>query len=353
MKEKLELIAVKNNVYKANLHCHSTYSDGKFTVEELKKMFIEQGYQIVAFTDHVICHDHSELTDENFLALTAYELEIPQDDLPLQSEYRKCYHMNLFAKEPHNTMHVYFDPKLAWGNTAKYAGSVVNDPTTPNERPYNLETVQGVIDAANRNGFLVTYNHPSWSLQNFEDYKTLNGIWGVEVSNTACRNMGFENDSHPHIFQDIIRSGKKVFPIAADDCHHQWHMFSGFVKIFADKLTYSEIINSLENGNFYASTGPEIESVSIKNNIINIKCSPCRQIRVLTERRCAFSNISRDGNPFTDVSFDLSHWFFGALSEKKDDAYIRIHITDENGYSAYTRAYFYDEVKNAFVEPEK
>jgi len=39
--------------YKGNIHTHTTSSDGKFTVEELKKLYKELGYSFIVITDHV------------------------------------------------------------------------------------------------------------------------------------------------------------------------------------------------------------------------------------------------------------------------------------------------------------
>ena len=38
--------------YKANLHSHSTVSDGVKTPEELKEMYKAEGYSVFAYTDH-------------------------------------------------------------------------------------------------------------------------------------------------------------------------------------------------------------------------------------------------------------------------------------------------------------
>ena len=38
--------------YRANLHAHSTLSDGKLSPEELKRAYRAQGYSILAITDH-------------------------------------------------------------------------------------------------------------------------------------------------------------------------------------------------------------------------------------------------------------------------------------------------------------
>ena len=59
--------------YKANLHCHTVISDGKLTKEQIKEEYQKRGYSIVAFTDHRTYGYHPELTDENFIALSAFQ----------------------------------------------------------------------------------------------------------------------------------------------------------------------------------------------------------------------------------------------------------------------------------------
>ena len=66
------LLPEGGNFYKANLHTHSIYSDGTRTVEEIKRDYMAHGYSVVAFTDHDIMLDHSDLNEpEKFLALTS------------------------------------------------------------------------------------------------------------------------------------------------------------------------------------------------------------------------------------------------------------------------------------------
>ena len=66
---KKHLISENGKFYKANLHCHTTISDGKMTPEEVKEYYRERGYSVVAFTDHCIMLPHPELNDDSFLAL--------------------------------------------------------------------------------------------------------------------------------------------------------------------------------------------------------------------------------------------------------------------------------------------
>ena len=60
------LIPEEGNFYKANLHCHSTVSDGLWTPEEIKERYMAEGYSVVAYTDHDVLIPHKELTDDSF-----------------------------------------------------------------------------------------------------------------------------------------------------------------------------------------------------------------------------------------------------------------------------------------------
>ena len=68
------LISPNQKQYKANLHCHSVLSDGKKTPEDLKQMYKNKGYSILAITDHETPKNHQYLNDDNFLTVTGYEV---------------------------------------------------------------------------------------------------------------------------------------------------------------------------------------------------------------------------------------------------------------------------------------
>ena len=48
---------------KAVLHVHSTYSDGEFTVPELRQIFAAQGCSVICITDHADSFDELKLAD--------------------------------------------------------------------------------------------------------------------------------------------------------------------------------------------------------------------------------------------------------------------------------------------------
>ena len=73
-----ELLPKDVTYYKANLHCHTVFSDGKMTPEEVKKHYQEKGYQVLAITDHDHYGDHRSLCDANFVAIAALETDMDQ-----------------------------------------------------------------------------------------------------------------------------------------------------------------------------------------------------------------------------------------------------------------------------------
>src|SRR6185295_5113966 len=70
---------------KAAIHCHSTYSDGEFTLPELRELFTRAGCQVVCMTDHAESFDTDKLkayrdeceslSDERFRFVAGLEFE--------------------------------------------------------------------------------------------------------------------------------------------------------------------------------------------------------------------------------------------------------------------------------------
>ena len=70
--------------YKANLHTHSTVSDGKLTPEQLRSAYKEKGYSILAITDHSVMVEHQHLSQPDFLMITGVEIDVMESFVPGQ-----------------------------------------------------------------------------------------------------------------------------------------------------------------------------------------------------------------------------------------------------------------------------
>lgn len=347
----LQLFPKGSSIYKANLHTHTNISDGDWTPEEVKKLYKDQGYQIVAFTDHEIGVPHPELTDENFLALTGYEMSIDLDLSSPRGDYLQNYHFCLISKAAHNIKNICYDQRCVDIYVGKCGNPFHHFPYEIfrcGVREHTVDFANRTLQEAAEAGYLVTYNHPAWSLHNYSDYSGLKGLWGVEVFNTGSVAAGYDDDQ-PHVYEDLLRCGVQVFPVAADDMHKERDLFGGWVMIAADSLDYETVIAALESGDLYASTGPALYSLKLENGILKVCCSGCRCIRVGTEFRFAIRQDAQPDELLTEAEFDLRSWFSACTGGNEANAYFRVTLEDADGKRAYSRAFFRTEVETQFV----
>lgn len=336
------LLPKVSQYYKAALHVHTTVSDGRLTPEEVKAAYQQRGFQIVAYTDHEVCIPHPELADGSFLPLTAYELAFnPKGE---EKFLRKTYHLCFIAKDPANRWQV-CDPAYVVGNSGKYIGQVVCDGFE--DRDYSLEQVNDAIARANAHGFLVAYNHPTWSLQDYTDYAGLKGLWAMEVYNNHCLRVGFD-DNNSHVYQDLLNLGNHLYPLATDDFHRaetpDW-IAGGWVMVGAEKLEYSSVIHALEAGDFYASTGPTIHNLTLDGSILHFDCTDAQSVMLFTHSRHAKEWKAEAGTYLQNGTFDLAPWLnYWKEHGQEDKAFIRLAVIGPDGKRAYTRAYWYHEL---------
>ena len=327
------------NWYRANMHCHSTISDGNLTPEQLKEAYKNHGYSILAITDHEILVDHSDLNDENFLTLTSSEYSI-NDGAPMFPvkdgaespgwTRRKTIHMCVFSKDPHPTLQPASNAdSIAWAKSPYKENATVDG----YHRVYSKEGINEAIRILNENGFLVQYNHPNWSLNDREDYLALEGVWSLEILNYATEILtGAEYC--PYIYDEMLRNGKELFCSMGDDNHNRGgsleQSFGGSTMIGADELTYEKVIAAMEKGEFYCTSGrdnpPLIHFLVVEDNVIKVDCSSA--VAVFVNGYCrAFRRVV--GEDITHAEFKLD----------PNDVYFRITVRDKFGNNAHTHAY--------------
>ena len=98
---KQYLIPENGQFYKANMHTHTTVSDGSHSPEDTKAYYMARGYSVMAFTDHDVMVDHSDLNEEGkFLAITSHEVETSAPAPHGFGMATPTYHLNFYAKNP-------------------------------------------------------------------------------------------------------------------------------------------------------------------------------------------------------------------------------------------------------------
>ncbi len=328
---KKHLLPENTNSFKANMHCHSTYSDGSMTPQELKEIYKLHGYSVLAITDHEGIFDHSYLDDENFLTIPSYEREI-NSDADCWNNVITC-HMCFYPKDRNNINMTAFDPdfvhpKFRWMHTPELKEKITYL-GAPYKPYYSAESINYIIAEAKKYGFLVTLNHLQWSQEKYETFSKYKGMDAVEVYNSATAATGLDMDDGLY-YDALLHLGNKIRCVCADDNHTLSHCFGGWIVIKAAALKHEDIITAFENGEYYSSTGPEINSLYIENGKVYIGTSNAKHIRFLTSNRLTKLVTAENKEYITEAEFDLH--------AVKD--YFRIEVIGESGKKAYTNAYF-------------
>ena len=335
------LLPETGNSYKANLHCHTVLSDGRKTPEEIKEIYKAMGYSIVAYTDHDSLIPHDDLNDDAFLALHGVELEILAETKTDYGEVKTC-HICLIGIDPDNiTQPCWHRSAYLFGNAPKYRDLVKFDDTQEDYvRHYSGEGITDIMQTARSKGFFVTYNHPTWSREDYSEYSLYSGMHAIEMFNGNTISSGFE-DYNPRVYDDLLSGGQKIFCIGTDDNHNAFPSDSrrfdsgwAFTVIRADALDYRTVTDALVKGNFYASEGPEIYELWYEAGKVHIKCSEADRINCIYQIRMAETVLSENNIPVTEASFDVP----------PSCGYFRITVTDDRGRHACTNAYFTEDL---------
>ena len=304
--------------YKANLHAHTTCSDGALSPTEVKQAYREKGYAIVAFTDHWHYGYHPRLADSSFLPIAAFEFDLTQQYVsPYGFASAKTWHLNFYdTRAETRKQYTPKRPDFAYGDTAALNAYIAN---------------------MNADGFLACYNHPGWSLQTSEEYTRLAGLFATEVYNHNCeqeRAFGYE----AYAYDDMLRSGHRLHCLCTDDNHNgvalhseKSDSFGGYSMFKLPALSYEALFSAMREGAFYASAGPEIEQFYVQDDVVHIKTSCVNTICFSTAgRHCAMWKAPHGSQGITEGSYAI----------REDDGYVRVTIEDACGKRAFTNAVY-------------
>ena len=183
------------------LHTHSTVSDGTLSPEYLVMAYEEQGFDVVAITDHW------RLTQvpatERVLTIPAAELgwDIAHPHYPRQSAEFLVYGID----------HIPDDPG---GDRANWY--------TNDEENYEVRTFPDLTSGvgwAETMGAVVYVAHPYWTQLPLDDLLAQEGFAGIEVFNGSCHEETGRGDSS--VWWDaLLARGRRAFGIGTDDQHY-------------------------------------------------------------------------------------------------------------------------------------
>lgn len=336
---KTYLLPEEGNFYKANLHAHSTLSDGAFCPEEMKATYKLRGYSVYAYTEHGKYYDMRYLDDKDFITLPSYEFDFRSwsepafslyEGAPMHKDHMQCVHMNFFAIDPEHV-----------GPIVKNYEILGCTKEEMHQRTFTLDDVNEAIRRAHESGFFVSLNHPHWSLNTNETCCKIEGIDALEILNGACQRTS-DMDFASHVYRELAWKGRRIPCIAGDDNHGARHFFHAWTMIKAPKLDHKSIMAALKAGNCYASGGPEIKELYIEDGVLHIKTSEAQGIFYTTAGRRKTAALMEDNGdlPVTEAAFPIL----------PEDIFFNVTVRDLRGRPAATRVYFLDELKGQFEQ---
>ncbi|MDO1446534.1 histidinol-phosphatase [Rhodocytophaga aerolata] len=300
-----------NQWFKGNTHTHSYWSDGDDFPEMIMHWYKSHGYQFISLSDHntlaegekwkqIPAHPFRQRRFNEYLekygkdwvtyktdstGLMEVKLKTFEEYAPLFEEKGK------FLIMPAEEISDGYKGKPVHMNAIN-----VKDVIQPKGGNSIAEVMQNNLDQVyaqrQRTGqpMFPHINHPNfeWAVK-LEDMLELKGERFFEVYN-----------GHPHVHNygdsvtmgmeelwdklqiHYIQQGKPLlYGLATDDAHnHLEYKISlsnpgrGWIMVKARELTASAIIESMEKGDFYASTGVELNQVSFSKNTLSVEVSP-------------------------------------------------------------------------------
>lgn len=317
-----DLLKKNGPFFKANLHCHTTVSDGKMTPEQVKDWYKSHGYSILAITDHSKYHTYPHLQDPDFLLVAGVETAftcLDPKNKPLK--YKLC-HINFWAKDPETSVYI------------------------PEEQTYDLGVINRYIAAMKKNGWLCGLNHPGWSLQTTEEINGIHGLDTFEVYNHTSHILDNNGDGQAH-YAVFLNSGNRAWCIATDDNHTGFDpdgqisvedgTLGGWINISMPELNYSNFIDAMENGRFYATSGPEFEELYIDEarDLLVLRCSPVRRVLVKGIHTVKAVRLCAREDSITYAEIPLA-----PIREK--EPFFRLELITTDGKRAYSQPYYFE-----------
>jgi hypothetical protein len=291
--DQINAFQLPGSWYKGALHAHTTRSDGRLTPEESVAFHRQHGYHFLAITDHDVLTDLSALANDSFLPLPGVEVSHGRNAVG------QSYHIVLAGIRRLQRAH------------------------------YGVP-MQEAIDTWGQDAKLMFLAHPYWSGMTHEEIVPLENLAGQEIFNTSSHTDLGKGLATVH-WDSILASGKKWAGFAVDDTHGiNDDAAGGWVWVKSESLTEAAILDALNRGAFYSSSGPTIHDFQVEGGVAYTRCSDATTINIIGHTKWGVQRRAQPGTSINELEYKLSG----------HERYIRVECVDAQGHVAWSNPYF-------------
>ncbi len=321
------------NWVKGNLHTHTFWSDGDEFPESVVQWYKENGYDFLALTDHNVIlegerwknfpedhaalHRYIESYGDEWVELHSHEEEegIKRVRLKTLEEFRTLYEdpgefLIIMGNEISNPHAVHL---LAWHQnkvipaiqgSSEEREKMIRE-TVANLKAYRQETGRNVHPALAHPNF--TWAITAEMMLNVPELR----FFEVYNGHPLVNNEGDEHRAGTDRIWDIILAnrltsgkGELLYGLATDDAHN-YHgggagPGKGWVMVRTGELSPEAILDAIDKGDFYASTGVVLRDIGFDGKKLMLKIEPQEGVEYTTEFIGTLKGANLDGTPTTD-----------------------------------------------------
>jgi len=305
-KSQAPLESVALRWFKGNTHTHTLNSDGDSAPEDVARWYREHAYHFLVLSDHNYLTDVAGLNAtigarDQFILIPGEEVTDRFDGRPI--------HVN---------------------------GLNVAELVPPQGGSSAAETVQRDVDAIRRASGVPHINHPNfqWALSADDLLRVRNDrLFEIFNGHPMVNNVGGGGlPGLEEIWDRLLTAGKLVYGIAVDDAHtfkQPWDPGAarpgrGWVMVRAQALEPAAIVGALERGDFYASTGVELEDYVVTGREVTVT------IRQTAWSKYRIQFIGAGGRVLSEVTESPARYVF-----RGDEPYVRAKVLESNGQVAW------------------
>jgi len=305
--------------YRGNLHTHSLWSDGDDYLESIAAWYRDHDYDFLAFTDHNVLADKERWIDVEKskgkkLAFDKLKTRFPEWVEERMTEGRLEVRLRRFEEvaerfnEPGKFLLLQGEEvsDSFKGLPIHMNATNVKELVVPRHGDSVLEVMQNNTDALisqrERTGqaMLIHLNHPNfgWAIT-AEDLMRVRGENFFEVYNghPSVGNRGDMTRASTGRIWDIVNTFRiteldlpLMYGLATDDGHSYHRIPSGasepgrgWVMVLASELKPESLIEAMEAGRFYASTGVTMKKIVSSKEGLSVEVAGEKGIKYLIE----------------------------------------------------------------------